>query len=133
MAGAQTFVRAQVSSITIKDLILVPDLKSERTDSTNNYFKLLLKVSNVSTASSMYLKYGTVADSADILNKQEQFVHQGTVDYITYNGQQYSLINYNVTIPVVLPKTYFPAMKYLTVYVEDANQQISNKLYFNFN
>lgn len=126
-------LKAQTSSVHIKDLILLPDESNQGNDTINKHYKLVVKIDSASLGNRIFLLFGTTVNQGNILSKQGYFQSNGTNYVVNYNNVSFPITKYSITLPVSFPKSYFPSLQFLTVYVEQSNGVLSNKLYYSFN
>ena len=122
-------ILAAQSSVEIKDLIFQPINNSDST-STDIKFEVMLKMSNPASAEHIVLQFGTVQDSGDIISFQADIVEDEGQYYALFALEQELITGYETKVYIGLTQTQFVAFATLTVYVEDINGQLSNKLYF---
>lgn len=126
-------LKSQTNHIHIKDMILMPDGNLHVNDTINKYYKLVVKIDSASLGNRIFLLFGTLVNQGNILSTQGYFQNSGTNYVINYNNVSYPITNYSIVLPISFPKSYFPSLQFLTVYVEEANGVVSNKLYYSFN
>ncbi len=129
-----TLVKSQtVSTVQIKDLVLIPEYSTNTIDTTSKQYRLNFKISDASNTSKAYLLFGSAKDSGNILNVQANFIHQGGSNSVSYNNQTNPVHAYTVYIPIQLLKSLHASLSYLTVYIQDGSGNFSNKLYYSVN
>lgn len=126
-------LKAQTNQVHIKDLILMPDDDNHGNDTINKYYKLVVKVDKASLGNRIFILLGTSVNQGNILSTQGYFQSNGTNYAINYNSVSYPISKYSIVLPVSFPKSYLPSLQYLTVYVEQSNGILSNKLHYSFN
>lgn len=126
-------VKAQTNQIHIKDLILIPDEDNHGNDTINKYYKLIVKVDKASLGNRIFLLFGTAVNQGNILSTQGYFQGSGANYVINYNNASYPISKYSIVLPISFPKSHLSSLQYLTVYVEQGNGTLSNKLHYSFN
>ena len=118
--------------VKIMDLSVLSVVKPVVSNSLQDSVSLqvMFKINNKALVSKAYYLFGTSADAGDILTTELTFVSQGNSVFLHNNGSQNEVVGYNASIVLKLTKQQSDNFKFLTVYVERPNGQISNKLYF---
>ncbi|MGQ0829852.1 MAG: hypothetical protein ACT4ON_15805 [Bacteroidota bacterium] len=128
-------LQAQTSTIRIKDMMFMHAVELPTpVDTTKMYFNLSFKIDSASFARTVTLKFGSAMDSSDVQFIQASVIQTTTNNYaVEYNGQQYEISNYTAYLPIELLIPQVEALRYITLFVEDKNAVLSDKLYYSFN
>lgn len=126
-------IKSQTSQrVHIKDLALMPGNNIQVQNSVGSDYKLVLKIDSAENGNKIHLLFGTNRDLGDVQSSEGLFV-RSSLNSISYNNQLYPISKYSISIPISFSNSYFPSLKFLTVYIEDKQGNISNKLYYSFN
>lgn len=120
----------QNSSLLIKDLIVTKDNLEEQNDSLNINYTIVFKISNVAIAKKAYLNFGAAKDNGDILTIEPIYIQQNSSYLLSYNSNNLPVLNYTSAVKVKILKATDPSLKFLTLYLEDLNGVLTQKLYF---
>jgi len=122
------YISAQ-SDVQIKDIYVQPvsGIDSVSSDLT---LEVMFKMNDPGSASFIHVQFGTAKDSADILSAQAEIVQQNGLYYVSYNGQQEIISGYETKLFTELSPGQESAYAFITLFVEDSEGELSNKLYF---
>ncbi len=132
MVVATSLKSQTISSIQIKDLMLLPDITANAADTNTLHFKLYFKISSALTASKVHMLFGNTKDSNTISSNLANFTHQSGIDNVVYNNESNPVTRYTAYIPVGLAKSQVTGLSYLTLFIEDTNGLNSGRLYYSF-
>lgn len=128
--NAQT---AATSTVQIKDLVLIPDVVLNQTDTAHYNSKLMFKLFPASDVNTIYIQLGSTPNSSNIVNTLANVTHQGSSDNVVYNGPTFPISRYTVNIPFQILRSQLSNPTYLTVFIQDASGNFSTKLNYSFN
>jgi len=121
--------QAQTTQVEIMDLSVIPGIRADIQPDTTDLI-VLFKIKNVNIAAKAYYYFGTVHDAGDVLSVTGNIIGQNGTYYLQVNGVQKEILGYTVTGFIKLSNVQNAGFHYLTVFVEDNNGLITNKLYF---
>ena len=126
---------AATSTVQIKDLVLIPDVALNQSDTAHFNSKLMFKLFPASDVNTIYIQLGSTVNSSNILNTLANVTHQGSNDNVIYNGPTptYPIVRYTVNIPFQILRSQLTKPTYLTVFIQDASGNFSTKLNYSFN
>jgi hypothetical protein len=119
---------AQHNNLDIKDLMIVAEDPSNQDDSLNTKYIIMFKVNKIAQAKKAYIKLGNKNTNANVLDIVALYSKTGDTYFLNYNSTPYAFGNYTSVIKVKVPKTSDPEFKFLTVYLEDKNGSLTQKL-----
>jgi hypothetical protein len=125
------YITAQ-SSVQIKDIYVQPIIGIDSVDSnlSNLTFEVMFKMNDPGSAALIYIQFGTAKNSADVFSVQAEIVQQNGLYYVSYNGQQEVISGYDTRIFTELSPEQESDYSFITLFVEDSEGELSNKLYF---
>ena len=121
--------QAQTTQVEIMDLAVNPGIRADIQPDTTNLI-VLFKLKNVNLAAKAYYYFGTVQDANDILSVTGNIIEQSATYYLQVNGVQKEILGYTATCFIKLSGQQNAGFHYLTVFVEDNNGLVTDKLYF---
>ncbi|OFX29916.1 MAG: hypothetical protein A2X08_08590 [Bacteroidetes bacterium GWA2_32_17] len=121
--------QAQTTQVEIIDLAVNPGIRADMQSDTTDLI-VLFKINNVNLATKAYYYFGTVQDAGDVLSVTGNIIEQSGTYYLQVNGVQKEILGYTATVFIKLSGQQNAGFNYLTVFVEDNNGLITDKLYF---
>jgi len=121
------------SSIKIIDLTVNSTSYADTSGTiiSNTGLNVNFKISDVTTANKAEIYIGTQADLGDVKIAEAIFIQNGGDYLLSYNGNEYAIVDGMANISVELSQTELDTYNYITVYVEDNQGLNTEKLYFN--
>jgi len=121
--------QAQTTQVEIMDLAVNPGIRADMQSDTTDLI-VLFKIKNVNLGAKAYYYFGTVQDAGDVLSVTGNIIEQSATYYLQVNGVQKEILGYTATAFIKLNNAQNSGFNYLTVFVEDNNGLITDKLYF---
>ena len=121
--------QAQTTQVEIMDLSVIPGIRADIQPDTTDLI-ILFKINNVNLGAKAYYYFGTVQDAGDVLSVTGNIIGQSGTYYLQVNGVQKEILGYTVTAFIKLSNVQNAGFHYLTVFAEDNNGLITDKLYF---
>ncbi|OFX37679.1 MAG: hypothetical protein A2X08_03310 [Bacteroidetes bacterium GWA2_32_17] len=121
--------KSQTTQVEIIDLAVNPGIRADMQSDTTDLI-VLFKINNVNIAAKAYYYFGTVQDAGDVLSVTGNIIEQSATYYLQVNGVQKEILGYTATAFIKLSNVQNAGFHYLTVFVEDNNGLITDKLYF---
>jgi len=118
--------------VQILDLSVAPVITPTLTTSLNDsvFIEVAFKINNKALVSKAIFLFGTSVDTSDVVLTEIPFINQGGNTILQGNNSQKHVIGYDARAVLGLTKQQSIDFKYLTVFVQRPNGQISNKLHF---
>ena len=115
---------AQTAQVSLRGAKLI---KRSVDNTKTNYF-VMLDMVGYTSAKKLYIQFGKTLYASDIANTSGQFVQTGNVVSINYQGKDYPICAESMGVLLDIPKSYFPDLKNMTIYIEDKTGKLSNKI-----
>lgn len=117
-------ILAAQSSVEIKDLLVSPVMEIDTVTNMpveSDYLKLsvMCKISDISSAETIQILFGTVEDTGDIVTISANVVSIGDDYFLAYNSEQTEVTDNIFTVNVSLTETQQEAYNFITVFVTD--------------
>jgi hypothetical protein len=115
---------AAQSSVEIKDLLVSPVMEIDTVTNMpveSDYLKLsvMCKISDLSTAETVHVLFGTVENSGDIITVSAEVVSIGDTYYLMFNSVQSEVVDNIFTVNVSLSEVQQESFNFITVFVTD--------------
>jgi hypothetical protein len=128
-------ILAAQSSVEIKDLLVSPVMEIDTVTNMpveSDYLKLsvMCKISDISSAETVQILFGTVENTGDIVTISANVVSVGDVYFLAYNSEQTEVTDNILTVNVSLSETQQEAYNFITVFVTDNLDVQSEHLVF---
>lgn len=123
---------SQATAVKIIDLAVNPGIRADTLNNPADTTDLIIlfKIKNVNLASKAYYYFGTVQNIGDVLSVTGNIINQSGTYYLSVNGIQNEITGYSATAFLKLTDQQNSDFNYLTVFVEDNNGLLTDKLYF---
>jgi hypothetical protein len=128
-------ILAAQSSVEIKDLLVSPVMEIDTVTNMpveSNYLKLsvMCKISDISSAETIHVLFGTVENTGDILTISADVVSIGDDYFLTFCSEQTEVLDNIFTVNVSLTETQQETYNYITVFVTDNLNEETEHLVF---
>jgi hypothetical protein len=128
-------ILAAQSSVEIKDLLVSPVMEIDTVTNMpveSDYLKLsvMCKISDISSAETVQILFGTVENIGDIVTISANVVSAGDDYFLAYNSEQTEVTDNIFTVNVSLSETQQEAYNYITVFVTDIQSEETEHLVF---
>jgi hypothetical protein len=117
-------ILAAQSSVEIKDLLVSPVMEIDTVTNMpveSDYLKLsvMCKISDISTAETVHVLFGTVENSGDVISVSAEVVNIGENYYLTFNSEQLEVVDNIFMVNVLLSEVQQESYNFITVFVTD--------------
>ncbi len=119
--------------IKIQSLVHDSIVNSPQPVDTAIHFNVILKLNDVSLADIVLFKLGSTKDGAEILNSQANVIKTSNNYYLTYSQNTTQVYNNSCVIQLLLSRTQYNQLKWLTVFSKDKNGAYSGKKFYQVN
>jgi hypothetical protein len=128
-------ILAAQSSMEIKDLLVSPVMEIDTVINMpveSDYLKLsvMCKISDISSAETVQVLFGTVENTGDILTISADVVNIGDDYFLTFSSEQTEVLDNIFTVNVSLSETQQEAYNFITVFVTDNLDEETEHLVF---
>jgi hypothetical protein len=128
-------ILAAQSSVEIKDLLVSPVMEIDTVTNMpveSDYLKLsvMCKISDISTAETVHVLFGTVENSGDIITVSAEVVSIGGTYYLMFNSVQSEVVDNIFTVNVSLSEVQQESYNFITVFVNDNLDEETEHLVF---
>lgn len=128
------YITAQ-SSVQLKDLLVSPVMEIDAVTNMPveiDYLKLavMCKISDISSAETVHVLFGTVENSGDIISVSAEVVSIGDTYYLSFNSEQSEVVDNVFTVNVSLSEVQQESYNFITVFVTDNLDEETEHLVF---
>ncbi|MDD4217418.1 MAG: hypothetical protein PHZ24_08810 [Bacteroidales bacterium] len=120
---------AAQSSVEIKDILVQPIVGMDSVIS-NYQLEIMFKMNHPENANLLKIQVGTSQDLNDITLIQVQIIEENGLYYTSFNDELEVINGYESRVFIELSESQKETYNVITLFVEDNNGEVSNKLYF---
>ena len=103
----------------------------QQDDSSKVKYTIFFKISEIANAKAVHISLGTEQDVGDVLQIEAMYKLQNGNYFLNYNSKSYAYSNYTSYLEITLLKQNLSNMKYLTLYIDDNDGNVTQKYYCN--
>lgn len=126
--NVQCIAQKDVSRLQVKDFTVSESLSLQNNKGQNPMLFVVL-IDSISNADKVCFNIGSMRDGKDILAIAAKVAKVGNEYVVIYNGKNYPVKNFTISIPVYLNNIQNAKSVIATFYAEDNSKKITEKLY----